>query len=186
MAPEVIQNSDGYNEKVLANLLNLLLHIELCKISFCLDAGGYLVFRYNCYRNGKRWTPLGRYSPHESSFHDTSWKSSSGHLSTFNNYYQVLYCSLSKHLLCTFCEKISIIFINMQLDDHFSKPIKEFVSLCLRKNPAEVKFLPCGSICTRKHFLCTCSMQKFQIHKKLLSVLTFLCSFEHMQCHSSF
>jgi len=29
----------------------------------------------------------------------------------------------------------------MQLDEHFSKPMKEFVSLCLKKNPAEVKLL---------------------------------------------
>jgi len=29
----------------------------------------------------------------------------------------------------------------MQLDEHFSKPMKEFVSLCLKKNPAEVKIL---------------------------------------------
>jgi hypothetical protein len=46
-----------------------------------------------------------------------------------------------KLLLYTSCENISSIFINMQLDEHFSKPMKEFVSLCLRKNPAEVIFL---------------------------------------------
>jgi len=34
-----------------------------------------------------------------------------------------------------------MICINMQLDEHFSKPMKEFVSLCLKKNPAEVKLL---------------------------------------------
>lgn len=28
----------------------------------------------------------------------------------------------------------------MQLDEHFSRPMKEFVSLCLRKIPAEVIF----------------------------------------------
>lgn len=27
---------------------------------------------------------------------------------------------------------------SMQLDEHFSRPMKEFVSLCLRKVPAEV------------------------------------------------
>jgi len=34
-----------------------------------------------------------------------------------------------------------MICFNMQLDEHFSKPMKEFVSLCLKKNPAEVKIL---------------------------------------------
>jgi len=34
-----------------------------------------------------------------------------------------------------------MICFNMQLDEHFSKPMKEFVSLCLKKNPAEVKLL---------------------------------------------
>lgn len=63
---------------------------------------------------------------------------------------------------CAFLhEKISGIFINMQLDEHFSEPMKEFVSLCLRKNPAEVKFLFYDSACTRNHFLCTCLTKKF-------------------------
>lgn len=34
-----------------------------------------------------------------------------------------------------------MICFNMQLDEHFSKPMKEFVSLCLKKNPAEVNLL---------------------------------------------
>lgn len=28
----------------------------------------------------------------------------------------------------------------MQLDEHFSRPMKEFISSCLKKNPAEVGF----------------------------------------------
>lgn len=45
-----------------------------------------------------------------------------------------------------------MILIIMQLDEHFSKPMKEFVSLCLRKNPAEVKTLFCVSTYAMIHF----------------------------------
>ncbi|KAH6768922.1 pyrophosphorylase 1 [Perilla frutescens var. frutescens] len=39
--------------------------------------------------------------------------------------------------LCEDSDPMDVLVI-MQLDDHFSRPLKEFVSLCLKKNPAEV------------------------------------------------
>jgi hypothetical protein len=54
MAPEVIQNSEGYNEKVIICAFANLLFVMLFYLILCLNAGRYLVFGYNCYRNGKR------------------------------------------------------------------------------------------------------------------------------------
>jgi serine/threonine-protein kinase 24/25/MST4 len=55
----------------------------------------------------------------------------------FLNYYYQVYCNVLR-VRCISIWEDKCIFINTQLDEHFSKPMKEFVSLCLRKNPAEV------------------------------------------------
>lgn len=85
MAPEVIQNSEGYNEKVFlrAAFGPICLHVTLLRLSIVphtpfLDAGWYLVFGDNCNWDGKRGTSTGWYSPYEGSFYDTSRKSTAG------------------------------------------------------------------------------------------------------------
>lgn len=41
----------------------------------------------------------------------------------------------------------------MQLEEHFSRPMKEFVSWCLKKNPAEVGSSSFKLTCISVHYL---------------------------------
>lgn len=122
-------------------------HVEpwtISLIGLLLVAGRYLVSWDHCNRDGKRRTSTRWSPPNESSFYHPSWKSSSGGLSFFSFMMShFLFSTWSKKKIL-FKRKTPVLtyghfFFIVQLDEHFSRYMKEFVSLCLKKVPAEVR-----------------------------------------------